>query len=119
MANEITSNIRLQVGGILNQDHNPGRIQKDQTNQKAVILIDSIATSEETISLGTLTAAGCFFFQNFDTTNYIEVGVATTVYPWKMLASDIPAVGRLNGATNVYAKANTAACIGMFAVYDT
>jgi hypothetical protein len=119
MANEIIANVRLQVGGVLSQDHNPGKILQDQTTQRMVMLIDSIGTSEETISLGTLSSAGVYWFQNLDATNYIEVGVATTVYPWKMLAADIPSIGRLNGATNIYAKANTAACIGVFAVYDT
>lgn len=119
MADEITANVRLQVGGELSEDNNPGRIQVDQTNQNAVILIDSIGTSEETISLSTLTTPAVFYFQNFDDTNYVEVGISTGVYNWKLIANDIPAVGRLPaGVTDIYAKADTAACSCKFVILD-
>jgi hypothetical protein len=120
MPDEITANVRLKVGGVLSEDFNPGRIQVDQTNQNKVELIDSIGTSEETISLSTLTAPGAFVFQNYDTTNYVEVGISTGVYSWKLLASDFPAIGRLPASvSNIYIKANTAACRCKVVVYDT
>lgn len=119
MANELTSNLRLQVSNI-GVDLNPGKIQVDQSNQNAVIVIDSIGTSEETISLSTLTTPGVFYFQNFDATNYVEVGISTGVYSWKMIAGDIPAEGRLPASvSNIYIKANTAACRCKVVVLDT
>jgi hypothetical protein len=118
MANEISSTARLKIAAI-GVDLNPGRIQVDQTNQNKVSVTKSFGTSESTISLSNLTTPACFFFQNLDATNYIEVGLSTGVYSWKLIANDIPAQGRLPaGVTTLYVKANTAACRAVIEVFD-
>lgn len=119
MADEFTANFRLTVANI-GVDLNPGKILVDQTNQNLVSIIDSIGTTEESLSLSTLTTPGVFYFQNYDATNYVEVGISTGVYSWKLIASDMPALGRLpSGVTTIYMKANTAACRCKIVVFDT
>lgn len=120
MADEITLNQRLQLAnGDLLDDNNPGRIQITQTTQTLYKAVISIGTTEETVTYAELTTPGICYMKNLDATNYVQWGVATTVYTGRLLASDAPACFRLdNAATTLYLKANTAACKVLITVYD-
>lgn len=120
MANEITLNQRLQLAnGDLLDDNNPGRIQITQTTQTMYKAVITIGTTEESVTYAELTTPGICYLKNLDATNYVQWGVATTVYTGRLLAADAPACFRLdNGATTLYLKANTAACKVLITVYD-
>lgn len=76
--------------------------------------IVSVGTSEETISFGDVTP-GLVMLYNLDATNYVEWGVATGVYPFrlrpKLTATNygVPNLVYINSGT-IYIRANTAAC---------
>lgn len=84
----------------------------------------SVGTSEEQHVISTeITASaangpGVCFIWNKDATNYVEIGFATTVYPIKLLKGEAILL-RLNAAeTDLFLKANTAACNVLIAVYE-
>ena len=120
MANEITLTQRLQLAnGALLDDNNPGRVQITQTTKTLYKAVVTIGTTEESVTYAELTTPGVCYLTNLDTTNYVQWGVATTVYTGRLKASDIPACFRLdNAATTLYLKANTAACKVLITVYD-
>ena len=68
----------------------------------------NIGTSEETIDFGDVTP-GWTLFTNLDTANFVEFGFSTGVYGF-VLPAGASTVLKLNSATTVYAKADTAAC---------
>lgn len=70
--------------------------------------IQNIATTEEAVTLGDVSAPGYVFLLNTDATNYVEVGGSTGVYDIKLKAGQW-AVFPLDGTT-LFAKSNTAAC---------
>ena len=121
MADEITLNIRLQLeNGALLDDNRPSAQSITQTTQTMFKSVVSIGTSEESVTYAELTAPGICYLKNLDATNYVQWGVATTVYTGRLKASDAPAMFRLDpGATTLYLKANTAACKVLITVYDT
>lgn len=120
MANEITLNQRLQLSnGLLVDDNNPGRIQITQTTKTLFKAVVTIGTTEETVTYAELTTPGVCYLRNLDTTNYVQWGVATTVYTGRLKPSGIPACLNLdNSATTLYLKANTASCRVLIVVYD-
>lgn len=71
----------------------------------------SIGTTEESFTLSELTTKGWLYMENLDANNYVQWGVATGVYPFRMEAGE-PVTLRLDKATppTLYLKANTAAC---------
>ena len=72
----------------------------------------SVATSETTIDLGTITSLGFAIFINRDPTNYIEIKTATSgTIIAKLLAGECFGPWRIgSGITAPVAIANTAAC---------
>ena len=73
-----------------------------------------VGTSEESIAIiSDITGgegAGWCFIKNEDATNYVQVGIATTSYFAVLAAGDALLVPLDAGVTDVYLKANTAAC---------
>ena len=71
----------------------------------------NIGTSEETYAVPTdITAPGYLFIRNADATNYVQVGFATTVYHIRLKAGQVALLPIEPGETDVFLKANTAAC---------
>lgn len=120
MANEITANIRVQLSnGTLIKDFNPGRIQPNQTTKGAFDVVKSVATTETTVALSTITTPRVCVLYNLDATNYVEVGTTTTDYPIRLYPASMPSVLELNTTkTTLYLKANTAACLVQIMVLE-
>lgn len=79
--------------------------------KKYVMMKQNIGTSEEALKLGEITSLGWALFINRDTTNYIELRVATGGTKFCQLLAGEPALFRFgSGITAPYAIANTAAC---------
>ncbi len=71
----------------------------------------NIGTSEETYTIPTdITAPGYLFIRNADATNYVQVGFATTVYHIRLKAGQVALLPVEPGETDIFLKANTAAC---------
>lgn len=77
--------------------------------------------AEEAINLGEVTAPGWAFFINRDTTNFIELRVATSGAKFaKLLAGEPAGPFRLgSGAQAPYAIADTAACVLEYMIINT
>ena len=55
-------------------------------------------------------APGYLFIRNADATNYVQVGFATTVYHIRLKAGQVALLPIEPGETDIFLKANTAAC---------
>lgn len=71
----------------------------------------NITTTEVTYAVSGLTTPAYMWAVNLDATNYIQWGKTTTDYIGRMRAGEAVNPFRLDGGvTNLYFKANTAAC---------
>lgn len=85
--------------------------------------IVDVTTSEVTLSFGSV-APGAILLYNLDVTNYVEWGVATGVYPFRLHPNTGAAtskhaphfVQRQSGT--IYLRANTATCKVLILGYD-
>lgn len=82
----------------------------------------SVTTSEVTLSFGSVTP-GVVLLYNLDDTNFVEWGVATGVYPFRLpprLASNSKACPALftRQSGTIYLKADTATCRVLVLGYD-
>lgn len=120
MADEISLTHRLQLAnGYLLDDNNPGKILVTQTTKVMFKRVVIVGTAEESLTFTDITTPGICYLMNLDTTNYVQWGISTGVYPGRLKAADIPAIFRLdNSATTLYLKANTASCNVLVTVYD-
>ena len=111
MANEITVTNKLSVtNGNLKFNFSPGAKSVTQTAQGGPTPgYKIIGTTEESEAFAELVTLGWCVMENLDTTNYVEWGFATTAYGGRLEAGE-SAMFRLNPATTIYLKANTAAC---------
>lgn len=78
----------------------------------------TLATSDTSLAIGTITTLGYVYFYNLDPTNYIEVGPDGTNWEVKVPPLGI-AFFCTDGWTALHAKAHTAACLinyGAFSV---
>jgi hypothetical protein len=106
MAN-ITGTARLTLA----KNSNPSiviSISATQVGSRYESGVQTIATSEEALSLNDVGTVGYLGINNLDATNYIEVGRTTGVYSLK-IAAGCGALCPWQGTT-VYVKANTASC---------
>lgn len=112
MANEITETYRLSVtnGNYESGDVTITNYQSDQASVGEAGGVQAIGTSEETLSSGDLTNKGLLWIKNLDTTNYVELGFATGVYPILLEANGGWARFKTSTSATVYLKADTAAC---------
>ncbi len=120
MANEITVTCKIAV---VNGNHEskitPTSHQFDQAAQGAWDSIQNIGTSEESItSFGDVTTEGWCYLRNMDATNYVQWGFATGVYGGRMEAGEPAGPFRMEPATSLFLKANTAACDVRVVVYE-
>lgn len=75
-------------------------------------LTKAVGTTEESVDFSTfdITTNGYMLIENNDATNFIEWGVATTVYTGKILPGETAGPFQLSPGKTLYLKANTAAC---------
>jgi len=118
MANEITSNLRLQLSsGVVGADFNPGKILVDYTPLKIYRARVLITTSEVTVTHGVANPRVCILY-NHDDTNYVEAGTTTTDYPIYLRPASIATQFEIGpGKASIYLKANTASCYVEVLVY--
>ena len=112
MANEITilSDLALRKG-LVDYRFPLGRQQVDQTGTRLKDVIVNVGTSETTLTINDIGTPGIVAMTNLDDTNYVQWGIATTVYTGRMFAGEAVNPMRIeNGVTTLYFKADTAAC---------
>lgn len=81
----------------------------DVTGDSQIYNVQDVGTSEETLAKGDIATIGYMIYYNRDSTNYIELGKSTGVYHIKVRAGGI-GILEWDGATDVYAKANSSSC---------
>ncbi len=118
MANEITSNLRLQLlSGVIGADFNPGKIQVDYTPLKIYRARLLITTSEVTVTHGVANPRVCIL-HNHDATNYVEAGTTSADYPIYLRPDSIATQFEIGPSkASIYLKANTASCYVEILVY--
>jgi len=118
MANEVTSNLRLQLAsGVVKSDFNPGRIQVDYTPLVIYHKRHLITTGEVTITHGVTNPRFCILY-NHDATNYVEGGTTSADFPIYLRPSSVPTQFEIGPAkASIYLKANTASCYVDVIVY--
>jgi len=109
MANELTTSISLNYA----KGNVSARVeavkQVDVATERALDVTQVIGTSEEQAALVDVASVKRFYVRNLDDTNFVEVGVATGVYPIK-LAPGEDALFQPN-VNALFLKADTAACL--------
>lgn len=113
MANEAYISASLSfLSGSTRRDLSVWSKAADVATKVLVYSQQSIATSETTIDLGSISALGLCLLVNRDSTNYIEIKTAASgTIIAKMLAGE-PCLFRIgSGITAPVAIANTAACL--------
>lgn len=116
MADEIT--MILQVEGLLNNmralftPNDIGSLQFDWATARWYDRTHTIGTTEESIaSFGDLTSPQLVILLNTSTSNFVDVGVATTVYPFQLPVYPGPPLIYPYGASHtLFLKADTASC---------
>lgn len=118
MANEVTSNLRLQLAsGVVSSDFNPGKIQVTYAPLKIYRARLLITTTEVTVTHGVASPRFCILY-NHDSTNYVEAGTTTTDYPIYLRPSSIATQIEIGPSkASIYLKANTASCYVEVIVY--
>lgn len=118
MANEVTSNLRLQLAsGVIASDFNPGKIQVDYTPLVIYRARLLITTSEVTVTHGVTNPRFCCLY-NQDATNFVQGGTTTTDYPWYLRPASIASQFEIGPSKSViYLKADTASCYVEVLVY--
>jgi len=76
-----------------------------------VSTVQSIGTSDETLSLGEISSLGYLIAKNLDATNYLEIGYTSGTYAIKLKALEFCIFRVGSGMTAIHAKANTGACL--------
>lgn len=112
MADEfkILTSVKL-TNGLLKTEFSPGQLSIDQAGALVYDAVHDIGTTEESITaFGDIANEGICVLYNLDTTNFVQVGKATTSYFAKLKPSHIPAIFNMNPATDLFLKADTAAC---------
>lgn len=123
MANEISVNATLAVrkGNLSETRSTSGSFTLNAANPAKAAGIASIGfATHEAIAIGDVATAGWARFKNVDATNYVEIGlvVSATFYPFLKLKAGEPAGPLRLGTNTIYAKANTAAVLLDYEIYD-
>ena len=111
MANEIQTRPYLKcTNGNASITIQTPQLSFDQTASGFYHQVASIGTSEESIgTFGDVATEGWIYMRNIDATNYVQWGVATTVYAGRLEAGEV-AMFRAEPGLTLFLKANTTAC---------
>lgn len=91
----------------------------DVTGNEYIDHVQSIGTSAEAVTLGDVATYGFAVFKNLDATNYVEIGItdgAGDIHAFVKLMAGEEAQVWLAAAP--YAKANTAACLLNYTIFE-
>jgi len=123
MAIDVALSINPTVDGLALPPFVSGRLSVSQTTEGGGNPgIISVTTSEFTLSFGSVTP-GLVLLYNLDKTNFVEWGVATGVYPFRLpprlttSSKSCPALITRQSGT-IYLKADTATCRVLVLGYD-
>ena len=123
MANTVSINVSLsfRAGSLTDQFTANGTFAVTTAAPSKAAGAPSIPTTAggTALGLGSLTTPGWMFAKNLDATNYVDLGLVTggTFYPFARLLPGEAAVLRL-GLSAPYARANTAAVLLEYELYD-
>lgn len=110
MANELTITTSLTfVKGNAQTTRNSGSASVTVSGTAYTTGVQSIGTSDETLSLDEIVTPGYLLLHNLNATNFILVGADGSSYPVKLKAGEW-GMFRFNGAA-IHAKADTGACL--------
>lgn len=91
------------------------QIEHSTTGDGAQRIRRSVGTAEESVSIDADILAGndpgWLYLKNLDPTNYVELGIATTVYFARIPPGTAVLVPINPSAVAIFLKANTAACV--------
>ena len=121
MANEIRISKAIRcIKASMKHEFNPSVVNLTQTGALIYDNLHSVGTTEETAgpAFGDIGTEGWCCIYNLDTTNYVQVGFATTVYGMRLYGGGAPADFFLEPGATLYLKANTAACNVRIIVYE-
>lgn len=120
MADEIVITNQIEVRNGLNVWNWPADpVSITQTGKRINDYLVSVGTSEQTLAINGAGTPGIIMMQNQDATNYVQIGIATTVYTWRLKAGEFAFPFRIDpGVTTLYLKANTAAVLTRIAVIE-
>lgn len=116
----MSAELNLQLG--INFTKNAATIQRQLNAQfnvagnNSLQLTRSVATSDVTLSIGSIGTVGYVYLHNLDATNFITFGSDGTNYPLKLKPGEF-ALMRWNAAA-VHAKSDTAACLLEYVVVE-
>lgn len=114
MANTLTVSASVQFSdGTDGYGINLNPVQFTQGAPAVAHGVITIGTTEETLSIGDVAAGGVLVFKNRDATNYIEIGPDNGGTILAFVKCTAGKFGVLPGvsSTTIKAKANTAACV--------
>lgn len=122
MSNEISLSINLQVNnGNFKFQSTPQSFKDDQSVANGLVPgAIVVTTSAVEVVLSTLTVPGWVYIYNYDSTNYVSIGlwIGGVFYPFGEVGPGKPGVFKLardiltanTNAAKLYLKANTATC---------
>lgn len=85
------------------------------TGDNVDLKVASVTTSEYTWTIDTdIGDVGYVWVRNIDSTNYVQVGFATTDYKIRLLAGQTAVIPVEPATSALYLKANTATCLVEF-----
>ena len=118
MANEIRYNISFQLSnGNNNYTYQKGVAVNQVAGGGPSPGTVTVGTTEETISLAELGNEGLAILVNLDTTNYVDIGASAGVYLLRLLPGE-PQLVRLVPGLTLRARANSAACLVAFNIFE-
>jgi PKD repeat protein len=124
LANAITAALSLSVsnGNLSRSKTITGQFAQSAASPSVAAGAPSISASGTgtQISYGSLATQGWGWFHNLDTANYVELGVVVsgTFYPLTRLLAGEMQLFRVSPSATLYAKANTAAVLLEYEIYD-
>lgn len=117
----VTQTVRV-VNGVFVDQFVPGVNTITETNLGYGGGSASVSTSSsgQSLSMGSVGTLGWAYFQNTDSTNYVEVGVLVsgTFYPSIRMLAGESATLRLSPGVTYYARANTGAVLLNYRVWE-
>ena len=121
MSNEIKLTISASItNGNLTDSFSPGQISITQTTARIQKGTQSIPTTAAgtAITLGGVTTAGVCYFRNLDANNYIELGVQSGGVFYATVKLKPGETAAFRHAGTPYARANTAAAVLQYGIYE-
>ena len=109
----LKATISLGIGGLVTPYPSKNFTGTVSNNDGESGQIVTIGTTEESPTFTDITTNGICILENLDPTNYVQWGVAATVYSGRLLANAVPgsvAMFQLEAGKTLFMKSNVAPC---------